>query len=227
MGAISIDTMVTDCKLRFAIRLSTAFWTDRLNEAYRFTCQQGSFPWALVLATVKIATDGTFTIPTDFSPGKETFLYKNAVLTEYLPYDRAKTHGDYGLQAATYSCWTFYANLSAAPSSYGYTGLVFPENARPTSGTDSATLVYHTSIPAPLTSGSQYFPSPPSFDSLIMELAESEARRRYQDPAFDIVQKRAQAQLVTMVQAFRSTKDSALGVVEQTLRVQDQQAEKM
>lgn len=225
MGAISIDDMVTDCKLRFAIRLSTSFWTARLNEAYRFVCQQGSFPWALVTSTVTVASDGTFPVPSDFSPGKDAFLYKDAVLVEYLPYDRAKTHGDYGIGAATYSCWTYYSNLSGAPGSYGYTGLVFPENARP-STTDSATLVYHTGIPTPLTSGTQYFPSPPEFDSLIMELAESEARRRYDNSGFEIVQKRAQAQLVLMMQNYRTTKDTALGVVEQTLRVQDDQAEK-
>lgn len=221
MGAMTVTQMVADCALRLPIRLSTSFWTDRLNEGYRLICQQGAFPWAMKIAPVAIDTNGNFTMPADFSPGKEPFMYVGAIKIMYAPLDKAAMEYDLGTDgAAGFSSFSYYANLSNAPLSYSYTGIVFPAAARPTTGTASALLVYHSGIPDAVTA-SGTFPTPPEFDSVLMELAEAEAKRRYRYPDYQVAQERAKAQLQTMLQNYRSTRASQMGVAEQTLKVQD------
>ena len=85
------------------------------------------------------------------------------------------------------------------------------------------TFAYHTDVSGGeyADSASVYFPTPNSFDNLIIELAEAEARRIYGLAGWDIIQKRAESAIVNLLDSYRSTKNVLAGLTDQQKQVSE------
>lgn len=241
---LSTSAMVTECQARVPIGLSSAYWMKRLNEAYRWISQKGNYIWDVKVGTATVAIGGTtFSLPADCDPGKPMWLagptsggvggtsstgvFNN--LIPYQPWDESlsQQYAEITAPPGLYSCWTFATFFVGTPPAYNYLGELFPSSAKPTAGTGAFTLslYYHTDVNSTeYTSASNiYFPTPNSFDTLIIELAEAEAKRVYGIAGWDIVQKRAESAIVNLLDSYRSTKNVLSGLIDQQKQVSEKQ----
>ncbi len=155
----------------------------------------------------------------------------------YVPWDESldQQYAEVTPPVGLFSCWTFSTNFTvgAGPAfapSYKYRGQLYPSSAKPTvaTGAFSFSFAYHTDVSnvefatTATATAPNYFPTPNSFDNLIIELAEAEAKRIYGITGWDIVQKRAESTIVTLLDSYRSTKNVLSGLQDQ----QKQNAEK-
>ena len=136
--------------------------------------------------------------------------------------------------AGLVSCWTFYTNFTvgAGPTftpKYSYRGKIYPNSAKPTVTTGAFTFnfAYHTDVSSvefaftPTATAPNYFPTPNSFDTLIIELAEAEVRRIYGLAGWEIIQKRAESAIMNLLDSYRSTKNVLAGLQDQQKQVQE------
>lgn len=227
---LSTQTMLAMLARRCPYGYTASVAMDELNNAFRWICQQGSFPWMMRKTTAAVAmTTGALTLPGDFDPGRPAVLYGAAAHASpfeipHMPWDKAvkqQVHQTSG--AKVYSCWTFFATLIG--TTVTFSGLVFPASAA--TADESLPFVYHSVQFPALTSGAAtFFPTPDHFDSLIVDLAESELMRQYQVAGWDIVYKRATDQLRAMLSAYQTTKVIMTPAVEAMQAAQAVQAKK-
>lgn len=224
---LTVTAMVSDLQKRVPIGLSTQYWTDRLNESYRWVIQRTPVIWNLksIALTGMVTATGRFDMPPSFDPGKPCYLYNvlgsTAVPFEvpFKPYDQIlkEQYTDTTAITGVISAWTFLMGAS------GYVGQVYPTNAL--TATAAPVLVYHILPTVTFTAGA-YFPSPDEFDEMYMELAEARALRRQRMSGWDIIQKSAQDTCLALIEQYRSTKNSTLGLVEQARQTNESQAMK-
>lgn len=227
---LSTQTMVAMLARRCPLGYTATVAMDELNNAFRWICQQGSFPWMLRKTTAAVAiTSGALTLPGDFDPGKPAVLYgaaDHAVPFEipYMPWDQAvkqQVHQTSG--AKVYSCWTYYSVLTG--TTVVLAGQVFPVAAA--TANESLPFVYHSvQFPALTSSAAVFFPTPDHFDSFIVDLAESELMRQYRIAGWDVIQKRAMDQLRAMLSAYVTTRVIMTPAVEAMNAAQAVQAKK-
>lgn len=238
---LSTSAMVTECQSRVPIGLSSAFWMKKLNEAFRWINQKGNFVWEQRNSPVTVNVgQAVFALPSDFNPGKPMALAGpfsgvtsdagNVTSTvPYLPWDSALDQQLAEVVAPTgmFSCWSYNTNFAVGPPAvFSYQAELFPASAKPTSATGAFQFrfVYHADVGSAeyAAASNIYFPTPNCFDNLLIELAEAEARRIYGLAGFEMIQKRAESAIVTLLDSYRSTKNLLAGLTDQ----QKQNAEK-
>lgn len=229
-NTISTQTMLAELARRVPEGYTANVAIDALNGAFRWINQQGSFPWMLRRATAAVtAGTGGLALPSDFDTGKQAVLYgsaSQAVPTEipYMPWAQAvkqQVHQSAGL--GLYSCWSYYATLTAGPpATVALNGQLYPTAA---AQTENLFLVYHAvTFPALSSGASTYFPTPDHFDHFIVELAESELMRQYRIAGWDVLWKRVTDQLRSMLGAYTTTKTAMMPVPELINNAQTAQA---
>ncbi len=229
MGAISTQDMVTDCKARVPIRVANSFWIARLNEAYRWICQNGNYPWMVIRSSCDVQTDGSFFLGS-WNGARPIYIWKNGLLIPKKSWEEATKHQMYASEIETpgnYSCWAARVDYSGGWGQYTYYGQMFPTASYPAAPDATLEIAYHyldlTPIPE---SSSNYFYTPPEFDELVMALAESEARRRYGISGWEKIQMRAQASATNLLKIYTSEVHSQLGALEQQRHAVESQAAK-
>jgi hypothetical protein len=148
----------------------------------------------------------------------------------YKPWDESleQQYAEVVAPPGLFSCWTFATNFTtgAGPTftpNYSYKGYLYPHSAAATSATGAFTFTfaYHTDVSGveyattATATAPNYFPTPNSFDNLIIELAEAEARRIYGLAGFEMIQKRAESAIVNLLDSYRSTKNVLSGLTDQ------------
>ena len=234
----STTSMVTKLQGRVPIGLSSTFWMEKLNEAYRWISQKGNYIWDLKGTDITvIAGIDSFTIPPDCDPGKPMYLVGPIPLSPapstldslipYVAWDDAglQKFSEMGSVPGMVSCWTFRTNFTTTtvPVSYtyAYRGYLYPIGAL--SVTSQFRFVYHTDVASTefAVGATTFFPTPNSFDNLLIELAEAEAKRIYGLAGFEIIQKRAESAIVNLLDSYRSTKNSLAGLTDQQKQVSE------
>jgi hypothetical protein len=227
---LSTSAMVAECQSRVPIGLDATFWMKKLNEAYRWICQKGNFIWELRSSDINVtAFMNFFPIPSDVNAGKPMYLAGPVVnldptaaelnsLVPSVPWDEAwmQRASEMPLIPGGVSCWSFRPNFSVGPPPvYTYFGYIFPIDALTASC--SFRLIYHSDVSSTefSSAANQFFPTPNIFDNLLIELAEAEAKRIYGIAGWDIVQKRAESGIVSLLDPYRSTKNAIAGTVDQ------------
>jgi hypothetical protein len=226
---LSTSVMVADCQTRVPIGLDSTYWMKKLNEAYRWITQKGNFIWELRHTDITVnAFIVSFTVPTDCNPGKPMYLagpMSGLVpaptldsIVPQVPWEDAwiQRSSEMGNIPGAVSCWALRTNFSAGPPPvYAYRGYIFPPDSLTTDS--DFRFIYHADVSSTeLTSAAnQFFPTPNCFDNLLIELAEAETRRIYGIAGWDIVQKRAESAIVSLLDPYRSTKNAAAGMVDQ------------
>lgn len=235
---LSTQAMVAALQRRLPLGFTTTFAMDVLNEAFRWVNQQGHFVWQLRRANpgVVVASTGYFPLPQDCDPGKPFYLGGKAGIYNleipYLPYEQALKEQHYGtnITQGMYSAWTLETAFTPAPSiTYYYRGLVFPPEARPVgAGTDTLPFIYHALPGAQLSIGASiYFPTPDTFDSMLVELAEAKITRFYRLSGWEAVLRDVQSSFVPMLDAYRSTKLSVQSMMDQERLAKESQLTKV
>lgn len=236
---LSTQAMVAECQRRVPIQLTNAFWMRKLNEAYRWISQKGNFIWTVKYASPAISVpigNSGFQLPTDCDTGKPMWLagpMSNALATQlgvmktlipYKPWDESldQQYAEVTAPPGLYSCWTFsYDPITGSPPAYTYwyRATLYPASAAPTGGTGAFNFLfyYHMDVASAelAESATVFFPTPNSFDNLLIELAEAEVRRIYGLAGWDIIQKRAESAIVTLLDSYRSTKNLLNGMIDQ------------
>lgn len=156
----------------------------------------------------------------------------------YKPWDESldQQYAEVVAPPGLFSCWTFYTNFTvgAGPSftrSYAYRGKLYPSSAKPTVTTGGFlfNLAYHSDVSSvefaatATATAPSYFPTPNSFDTLIIELAEAEVRRIYGLAGWEIIQKRAESAVMNLLDSYRSTKNVLAGITDQQKQVGEKQ----
>jgi hypothetical protein len=232
---LSTAAMVVKCQARVPLGLSSAFWMDKLNEAYRWVSQKGNYVWDLTGATITVgAFQSGFPIPSGCDPGKPMYLSGPLSVTvpaerlnssiPYVPWDSAQLQqmSEMPVIPGMISCWTVRTNVVIGPPLvYGYRGYLYPEGA--ISSGSQFEFIYHTDVSGTefASGASVYFPTPNSFDNLFVELAEAEAKRIYGLAGWDIIQKRAESAIVNLLDSYRSTKNVLAGLTDQQKQVSE------
>ena len=245
---LSLSSMVTECQSRVPIGLSSAFWVKKLNEAYRWISQKGNFIWDVKLDAVTVtAAQNYFTLPADCDPGKPMYLagpvsgvsaQTGNVLSiiPYKPWDETldQQYAEVTAPPGLFSCWTFSTKFTvgAGPAyvpSYRYEARLYPTSASPTvtTGAFSFSFAYHVDVSSTeyattaTAAAPNFFPTPNSFDNLLIELAEAEAKRIYGLAGWDVIQKRAESAIVNLLDSYRSTKNVLSGLTDQQKQVSE------
>jgi hypothetical protein len=237
--------MVAQLQTRVPIGLSSTFWMTKLNEAYRWISQKGNFIWDLKFPAVQAqlgVAQTVFTLPADCDTGKPMYLAGptsttglTQVVVESLipfkPWDESleQQYAEVTAPTGLFSCFTvrslFSTNPFPPPSIlYNYVAQLYPASAAPTVATGDFrfTFAYHSDVQSEFTLGTSiYFPTPNSFDNLLIELAEAEARRIYGLAGWEIIQKRAESAITNLLDSYRSTKNVLSGLVDQQKQVNE------
>lgn len=240
----TLTQMATECATRVPIGLSSAFWVKKLNEAYRWISQKGNYVWDIKVSLttqVTLLDPYGFTLPSDCDPGKPMYLSgpqsgalaqtgNMYTLIPFKPWDDSleQQFAEVVAPPGMYSCWSYYANFSYTPSfptapTYAYKAILYPTSAKPTVTTGAFTFIfaYHTDVNSTEYTGSSYFPTPNSFDNLLIELAEAEVRRIYGLAGWEIIQKRAESAIMNLLDSYRSTKNVLAGLQDQQKQVSE------
>jgi len=135
-----------------------------------------------------------------------------------------------------FSCWTIRPALPVPPppgpvSPPLYYAEFSPRNAIPPpppqgSGNVSFSIYYHKMMGPAITDGTQYLPTPDEFDDLFIDLAEAEIRRQHEMTGWDVVQKKAEAEMKALVDKYRSGKKNLAGMQEQSFQTAEAAAER-
>lgn len=243
----STSAMVAQLQTRVPIGLSSTFWMAKLNEAYRWISQKGNFIWDLkepsVVWTLSIG-DTRILLPTDCDPGKPIYIsgptassgVSTTVLTTipFKAWDESldQQYADVVAPPGLFSCFTVVSQFRTNPFApfntlYEYLVQFYPASAAPTIATGDFTfkMVYHADVASTeyALGANVFFPTPNSFDNLLIELAEAEARRIYGLAGWDIIQKRAESAIVNLLDSYRSTKNVLSGLVDQQKQASEKQ----
>jgi len=236
---LTTSAMIAECQRRVPIGLSNAFWMRKLNEAFRDISQKGAFVWNERTTEVLVAA-GTaeFDIPATADPGKPMFLagprggsgvHGLTFMDSLVPrveWEEAQNQqqSEMAVERGVFSAWALMMTLSG--TNLVYKGYLFPSTVSSVPvDTLSFNLSYHvgpasTEIPE---SGSGYFPTPNCFDGFFIDFAEAEARRIYGLAGWEIIQKKAEAAILPMLDSYRSQKHSPIGLVDQQKQTTERQ----
>jgi len=230
---------------RIPIGLTDAYCAQELNKAWRMVEQSGAFVWNIRTTTLTL-TGGTrvLTLPSDMDIGKPASIYPafpGAVFRYeiiYVPFEefiqQFTLHSNLG--GGYFSCWTIRA---APPPPAGppqpppppppappiYYAELAPPAAIPAVDT-TYDIYYHKMMGPAITDGTQYLPTPDEFDDLFIDLAEAEIRRQHEMTGWDVVQKKAEAEMKALVDKYRSGKKNLAGMQEQSFQTAEAAAER-
>lgn len=224
---LSTAAMVTQVQKRVQIGLSATMVLEDLNASYRWLCQRGPMVWLVKTASVSI-TGNLFDCPTDFDAGRPAVLSNPATFHEipFVSMEEAFKHQKYFTDVGIpmgggldfWSVWTY----AMKPAGAVYQGMLLPMSIP--ANALSFSLRYH-STPATLTSGSStYFPSPDVFDTMFVDLAESEARRKYGMAGWQDVAKKAMDSALAVIDQYHSTRLTTAGATEKARKANEKQA---
>lgn len=213
---------------------------DFLNEGFRRIDQmsKGGFIWQLKLGSVVLPAGAQVAValPADFDAGKKAILYGAATVTPTRTVIPFKSPQEFvnqqhfsGQAIGAFSAWTFYPNFTlTAPTSYGYTIKLAPDDAFPLAGGGvTLPLYYHAVNFQPFTSAANvYYPTPDQFDSLIVDLAEAELGRIYRVSGWDALQGRALQDIGNMIDSYRTDRFDLAGLADQAMQAQERATER-
>lgn len=231
-STLSTADLVKGVQDRTGIGLSNSFCMDRLNEQYRWICQRGNMSWLLTSATVVATSTSsaapgyspvTFPLPGNFDKGAPYALSGDitagqALEIPFVQWDEALHQQFYNVGAGVseYACWSFI----------GSTGRLFPNSSAASS---SHVFVYHLNPGTPLAVGTTvYFPTPDAFDSMLVQMAVASIMgpEWYSMVGWDVLQKASQDSALALLDRYRTTKVSMIGMVDQGKRAQELAAER-
>ena len=234
---LSTATMVTTLQRKFPIGILSAQWMDFLNEAFRKINQmsKGGFIWQLKQTTLTAPSGAIVTIalPADFDPGKSAFLFGNGTTTPtssiipYMTMSEFLLEQDFNVAGIGYfSSWTFRPNFTlSAPTSYSWVMLLAPNQAYPLPAPVSFGFMYHAVNYPSFASGSNiYFPTPDQFDSLILDIAEAEARREFGAAGWEKLAALATQGISDLIDTYRTDRYDLAGLSDVTAQAQEKQA---
>ena len=214
--------MVTDVQNRIPIGLTQAYIILRLNESFRWIAQQSSFMWQL--RRLQVAVDQVtvdFPLPSDADPGDVMSLYGQDFRYEipYIPFQQFSQQMEFSQppQGGIFSVWTI-VNTGGV-----YIGKLAPD----TQLTDPVVLnlFYHASVLV-VDNPALFFPSPDEYDDLIVDLTESEIKRRYYIAGWQDIQAKAVESAKTLKDVYSSDKTYIEGLADQIRRTQEAQAKR-
>ena len=236
---LSTTGMITILQRKFPIGIGTAQWLDFLNEAFRKINQmeKGGFVWQLKFAqlTIPAGVQVPNALPADFDPGKSAYLYSRTTTTPtstQIPY---KPLSDFTVEQhfqsmgiSMFSSWTFRPNFTfGPPTSYAWTMSLAPDTAFPLAPGVTMGFYYHAVNFQPFTAAANvFFPTPDQFDSLIMDLAEAEARREYTASGWDKLAASATGSIQELVGAYRTDRYDLAGIQDVTMQAQEKAVER-
>jgi hypothetical protein len=212
MGLMTIDQMATDLQGRLPMNLDQGYCFTRLNQAFGWIEQQGSFSWGqrivlLTLTTGQYQYDLTGVVSgidlTTVDIGKIASIWPSLVGTQVpIPWRPVMELGLQQVYNTTpipgvFSMWTWIYDQTVPCFQIRFA----PTAAAVTTNTNYA-LQFHA-IQPDLTTG-QYFPTPHQFDQTIIDLAEAEIRRIYGLAGWDAAVKKSQASAVLLCDPYRS-----------------------
>jgi hypothetical protein len=222
----TLDTtaMVALLQRKTRIGLANQDAMDFLNEAFRYINQgsKGGFIWQFKKGTLTwAAATNLMTAPGDFDPGKEAVLRGNGTNTPtttvipYLPMKEWVNEDHY--QTSFISSWTVYPGtlpawtvaLGGPPAAF--TGFILP-------------FWYHAVSFPPLTIGTNFFPTPDQFDSLIVDLAVAEVRSIYRLSGADQLWQKTMASINNIIDTYRTDRYDLAGVTDEVAQAQEKQA---
>jgi hypothetical protein len=213
---LSTNAMITELQFRFGMgaALTTATCLERLNMAYRWIETQGSFVWNLKIGSLTLLANTLSTpMPIDFNPGKLWSLWHQTKFyaVKYVSFDDFQMMRTEG---TTVTLGYFGGvTLVNVPATSQYSAVFGPDSAKDTLAPNSFDLYYHRMTPAELTAGaSTYFPTPDEFDDLIVDLAECRIRQHYNYTRWADMLQLSQAQVLKLLDQYRSTKLFPMGV---------------
>jgi len=214
---LNLAAMVTDIQNRIPMGLASAYIVDRLNEAFRWIAQQESFLWNLRRTTVAVDPGNVdFPLPSDADPGDVMSLYGSTFEYEipFIPFIRFSQQGVWNRapELGTFSAWTIVNNGTS------YFGKLAPDT--PLLVPATLNLFYHATV-AVITNTALFFPSPDEFDSLIIDLAEAEIKRRYYLAGWEAVQQKATEQTKKLIDVYASSKKYIQGLADQARRTEE------
>jgi hypothetical protein len=233
--------MVAKLQQKCPIGILSAQWMDFLNEAFRKVDQmsKGGFIWQLKSAGITLPAGlqpaGGTALPADFDPGKTAVLYGATTgatqsTIPYKPVDEWTREANFQATAiGQFSSWTFRPNFTfGPPTSYAWALFLAPGTAFPLGGGGSAmSLFYHAVVyPQFVAAANVYFPTPDQFDSLIMDLAEAEARREYSLGGWDKLAAAATQGINEIIDTYRTDRYDLAGVQDVTAQAQEKAAER-
>jgi hypothetical protein len=227
-----MTSMVTMLGIKTGLGLPQAYCVDRLNEAFRKIDQmsKGGFVWQFrTTSLITPATDLPISLPTDFNPGKTAVLRGATAGTltnttiPYVPYkDFVNQQHFENAASGMFSAWTFYPNTSPPPQ---YVMRLAPV---PAFGHGPYTLPfgYHALTNTPLVYGSNYFPTPDEFDSLIVDLAVAEVRDIYRMSGDQQKKAETMQAIMEIIDTYRTDRYDLAGLTDQMAQAQEKQVEK-
>lgn len=232
--------MIAKLQQKFPIGIGTTQWLDFLNEGFRKIDQmsKGGFIWQLKFTTVTLpaGAQGVTFLPADFDPGKKAVLQGGLVnsplMTEipYLPMSEFVNQQHFNTSGPTmFACWTFIPSFAFGPPTvYRYVFGFAPQEAFPIPGGGvSMQFFYHALNFAPFTAAATvFFPTPDQFDSLIMDLAEAEARREYSAAGWDKLAAGATQSIQEMIDTYRTDRYDLAGISDVVAQAQEKSAER-
>ena len=234
---LSTSAMVTKLQQKFPIGILSQQWMDFLNEAFRKINQvsKGGFIWQLKQTTLTAPAGAiqAVALPADFDPGKSAFLFGNGTTTPtasiipYLPMSNFLMEQDFNTIAIGYfSSWTFRPNFTlGGATNYAWSMLLSPNSAYPLPSPVVFGFMYHAvNFPAFTASGSVYFPTPDQFDSLILDIAEAEARREYSASGWEKLAAMATQGISDIIDTYRTDRYDLAGLSDVMAQSQEKQA---
>ena len=237
---LATSVMVSTLQVRYPIGIGSAQWMFYLNEAFRKINQmsKGGFVWQLKFVGINIPAGAQIAnpLPADFDPGKSAWLYSTALsvtpTTTTIPYkslEEFTTEQQFGTTGiGLFSSWTYYPNFTfGPPTSYGWTLKLAPDTAFPLGVGITMGFYYHAVNFASLTSAANvYFPTPDQFDSLILDLAEAEARRQYSAAGWDKLAAQATQAVMELVDTYRTDRFNLAGLSDVGAQAQEKAVER-
>ena len=231
---LSMTSMVTLLQRKTGLGLAQADCVDRLNEAFRKINQmsKGGFIWQLKTGNAALGAGLlTFTLPSDFDPGKQAVLYgptlpaTTSTVIPYLPVkDFVNANHYQTTQPGFFSAWTFYPTFTI-PTSYLWLGQIGPPGAAIASPT-ALPLYYHAVNFAPVAYGAaNYFPTPDQFDSMIVDLAWAEVASIYRQSDAEQIRQRAMQGIMEIIDTYRTDRYDLAGITDEIAQKQEKGAE--
>lgn len=227
---LSTQAMVAECQRRVPIQLTNAFWMRKLNEAYRSVSQKGAYVWdERSISFTLLSGAVSFDPPATFDPGKPMHLagptsgtgaYAGIGVNTLIPkisWEDAmlQQYSEMPVIAGMFSAWALTTVISGG--GYAYKGYLFPSTSLPTGGNLQFTFSYHIDVASVelVESAVVFFPTPNIFDGLFIDLAEAEVKRIYGLAGWEIVQKKAEAAIMPILDVYRSQKNAPAGLLDQ------------
>ncbi len=242
MSTMSTFIMIGQLQQRVPMNLSRDYCMLKLNEAYQWIEQQGSFAWGVRLVTVSVAA-GTYWINltgnsnfagfegpdfaalTSIDIGKPIDIFQAPlggfrVTIPFVPPDRLGLYQIFNTTPipGVFAAWTLLSSDSA-----GYQIRFAPSSAATTVAVNFA-MQYHRIPDVLIDLPSQFFPTPDQFNTLILDIAEAEIKRNYNIMGWETAQQKAAASTMMLADQYRSSKLHQVGMGEEVKDAQETQA---